>query len=47
MGFTPVEGLYMGTRAGDLDLGVLLFLMDKEKLSISAVNDLINKKVEC
>lgn len=44
MGFTPVEGLYMGTRAGDLDLGVLLFLMDKEKLSISAVNDLINKK---
>jgi len=44
MGFTPVEGLYMGTRAGDLDLGALLFLMDKEKLSLSVVNDLVNKK---
>ncbi len=44
MGFTPVEGLMMGTRTGDLDLGVLLFLMDKENLSLKEANALINKK---
>ncbi len=44
MGFTPVEGLIMGTRTGDLDLGVLTFLMDKEKIDLSSVNNLINKQ---
>lgn len=44
MGFTPVEGLVMGTRCGDLDLGVLLYLMDKEKMCCSELNDLVNKK---
>ncbi|PKP22182.1 MAG: acetate kinase [Bacteroidetes bacterium HGW-Bacteroidetes-21] len=44
MGFTPVEGLIMGTRAGDLDLGVLLFLMDKEGLDCQKANNLINKQ---
>lgn len=44
MGFTPVEGLIMGTRCGDLDLGVLLFLMEKEKMCCSELNDLINKR---
>ncbi|MCX7697004.1 MAG: acetate kinase [Bacteroidales bacterium] len=44
MGFTPVEGLVMGTRTGDLDLGALLSIMDKEKLDTRAANDLINKK---
>jgi len=44
MGFTPVEGLIMGTRCGDLDLGVLLFLMQKENMCCSELNDLINKK---
>lgn len=44
MGFTPVEGLMMGTRTGDLDLGVLLFIMEKENLSISEANSFINKK---
>ncbi|MCE1167534.1 MAG: acetate kinase [Sphingobacteriia bacterium] len=44
MGFTPVEGLLMGTRSGDLDLGVLLFLMEKEQMCCSELNDLINKK---
>lgn len=44
MGFTPVEGLIMGTRSGDVDPGVLLFLAEKENLSIKQVNDLINKK---
>ena len=44
MGFTPVEGLIMGTRSGDLDLGILLFLMEKENLNLQAANDVINKK---
>jgi len=44
MGLTPVEGLIMGTRCGDLDLGALLFVMEKEKLDIKQANALINKK---
>lgn len=44
MGFTPVEGLIMGTRSGDVDPGVLLFLAEKENLSIKQVNDVVNKK---
>jgi acetate kinase len=43
MGLTPVEGLMMGTRCGDLDLGVLLYIMDKEEIGLSATNTLINK----
>lgn len=43
MGFTPIEGLIMGTRSGDLDLGVLTFLMDKEELNHQTANLLINK----
>ncbi|MFO7880610.1 MAG: acetate/propionate family kinase [Bacteroidota bacterium] len=44
MGFTPVEGLMMGTRVGDFDLGGLLHLMEKEDLSIADANKLINKE---
>jgi acetate kinase len=44
MGFTPVDGLMMGTRSGAVDPGVLLFLAEKENLSIKQVNDVINKK---
>lgn len=44
MGFTPVEGLMMGTRVGDFDLGGLLHLMEKENLSIADANKLINKQ---
>lgn len=44
MGFTPVEGLIMGTRTGDLDLGILTFLMDKEEIGLNSVNILINKQ---
>lgn len=44
MGFTPLEGLMMGTRSGDVDLGVLLFLAEKENLSIKDTNNLFNKK---
>jgi acetate kinase len=44
MGFTPVEGLIMGTRVGNLDAGALLYLMEKEKLDMNGINDLLNKR---
>jgi acetate kinase len=44
MGFTPVEGLVMGTRCGDLDLGALLYIGEKEGMDFKAMNALINKK---
>jgi len=44
MGFTPVDGLIMGTRTGDIDPGVLLFLADKEHLSLKGVSNMINKR---
>jgi len=43
MGLTPVEGLIMGTRTGDLDLGVLLYIMEKEGIDSQTANTLINK----
>jgi acetate kinase len=43
MGLTPVEGLIMGTRTGDMDLGVLTFIMEKEELSLPVASTLINK----
>lgn len=44
MGFTPVEGLVMGTRVGNLDVGALLFLMEKENLDTHQINTILNKK---
>ena len=44
MGMTPVEGLMMGTRSGDVDAGVLTYLMDKEHLDSAGVANLVNKK---
>ena len=44
MGLTPVEGLIMGTRCGDLDSGALLYIMKKQSLNLDQANDLINKK---
>lgn len=44
MGFTPVAGVVMGTRAGDLDLGALLYICQKEGLDYNEANTLINKK---
>lgn len=44
MGLTPVEGLMMGTRAGDLDLGAATYIMDKEHLTTTEFNTLVNKK---
>lgn len=43
MWFTPVDGLVMGTRAGDIDPGVVLFLQEKEHLSSEEMSELINK----
>ena len=44
MGFTPLAGLAMGTRCGTIDPAVISYLMEKEKMSISEINDYLNKK---
>ncbi|MDF9829936.1 acetate kinase [Parabacteroides sp. PF5-6] len=44
MGLTPVEGLLMGTRCGDIDAGALTYLMDKEGLDAKGLSDMINKR---
>jgi len=43
MGMTPVEGLMMGTRSGDLDPGVISYIMEKERMSALGVSTLLNK----
>jgi acetate kinase len=43
MGLTPTEGLIMGTRSGDIDPGALLYIADKEEISIKYTNTLLNK----
>lgn len=44
MGFTPVDGLIMGTRCGSIDPGVLLYIAERESLNFKGISDLINKK---
>lgn len=44
MGFTPNEGLIMGTRTGNLDLGALLYIAEKRHLNVQQANNLINKE---
>ena len=44
MGMTPVEGLMMGTRVGDFDLGAACFIAEKEKLTLDGLNNFVNKK---
>ena len=44
MGFTPLEGLIMGNRCGDIDAAILPFLMEKEGLDAKGLSDLMNKK---
>ena len=44
MGFTPLEGLIMGTRCGDLDPGVFAFLEREKKLTAAKIEELLNKK---
>lgn len=43
MGFTPLEGLMMGTRSGDIDPGAIFYIMEKEELGISEINSMLNK----
>ena len=44
MGLTPLEGLIMGTRSGDIDAGAVTFIMDKEGLDTKGISNLLNKK---
>jgi acetate kinase len=44
MGLTPLEGLIMGTRSGDIDAGALTLIMEKENMSYAALNTLLNKQ---
>lgn len=44
MGFTPLEGLLMGTRSGNIDPGALDFLVEKEQLTSTSLSNLLNKK---
>lgn len=44
MGFTPLEGLAMGTRSGDIDPAVVPYLMEKENISVKDVENILNKK---
>jgi len=44
MGFTPLEGLVMGTRSGDLDPAIVTFLQEKENLSYKEINNILNKE---
>ena len=43
MGLTPVEGLIMGTRSGDVDAGALTLIMEKEEIDYASLNTLLNK----
>lgn len=44
MGFTPVDGVIMGTRCGSVDPGALLYIADKEGLNLGKMSDMINKE---
>lgn len=44
MGFTPLEGLVMGSRCGDIDPAIVPYIMEKENMSTSEVSDYLNKK---
>lgn len=44
MGFTPLEGLVMGTRCGDIDSAVITYLMQKENLTAAEMDNILNKK---
>jgi acetate kinase len=44
MGLTPLEGLVMGTRAGDLDPGIVFYLAERLQISISQITQILNKK---
>ncbi|PKP03955.1 MAG: acetate kinase [Bacteroidetes bacterium HGW-Bacteroidetes-9] len=43
MGMTPIEGLMMGTRTGDLDIGAFIQIINKEEIDVPVANTLVNK----
>ena len=47
MGFTPLDGIIMGTRSGSIDPSILTFLMEKENMGPKEINDLLNKQSGC
>jgi len=44
MGFTPLEGLPMGTRSGDIDPSIIFFIAEQENLSLKMIEEILNKK---
>ena len=44
MGFTPLEGLVMGTRSGDMDPAIIPYIMEKEHIDVNAVVEMLNKE---
>jgi len=44
MGFTPLEGLVMGTRSGDIDAGVIFYLAQQQNMSVEEINTLLNRQ---
>jgi acetate kinase len=44
MGFTPLEGIVMGTRCGSIDPAIVPFIMEKEGIPLDRINDYLNKK---
>ncbi|HYE80545.1 MAG TPA: acetate kinase [Clostridia bacterium] len=44
MGFTPLEGLAMGTRSGDIDPAIVKYIAEKENISVAKVDEILNKK---
>ncbi|MFZ4455548.1 MAG: acetate/propionate family kinase [Bacteroidales bacterium] len=44
MGFTPVEGLMMGTRSGDVDAGIITYLLEKEMIGSAGISNMLNKQ---
>jgi len=44
MGFTPLEGIIMGTRSGDVDAGIITFIQEKEGIDAAGINSILNKK---
>ena len=47
MGFTPLEGLVMGTRSGDIDPAIVTYIREKENLPQGKVNEILNKNPAC
>ena len=43
MGFTPLEGLMMGSRSGSIDPGIILYLLQQKKLSVEQLDETLNK----